>query len=430
MIRVRFAPSPTGFLHIGGMRTALFNWLFARHHQGKFILRIEDTDRTRSSETFLGQILEDLEWLGLNWDEGPYFQSKRGPLYQKYAQKLLTQERAYSEGKAVILKVPLKTFEFKDLIRGPIKFAPGTFKDQVLIKSDSTPTYNFACVVDDYEMRITHVIRGEDHISNTPKQIAIYEALQFGLPAFAHIPLIVAQDRSRLSKRKDAMPVSHYREQGYLPQALFNFLALLGWSLGADREIASPEEIIKEFSLERVQKSAAAFNPEKMEWMNGQHIQGLDTQKLSELIVPFLVEKRCLQKDFRRDWLLELIQLFKPRLKKLSDLPGLADSFFQEKINFTAEAKEFLLKGTKTKEIFSKLAKALERLVSFDAQTVENACRQLITEESIRSQDLIHPVRVALTGKRVGPGLFELMAVLGKERVLKRLTQAIRLAQR
>ncbi len=427
MIRVRFAPSPTGFLHIGGARTALFNWLFARHHQGKFILRIEDTDKNRSSKVFLDQILEDLSWLGLNWDEGPYFQSKRSSLYQEYAQKLLKQEQAYNEGKAVILKIPPKPFEFVDLIRGPIKFAAGSFKDQVLIKSDGTPTYSFACCLDDYEMRITHVIRGEDHISNTPKQIAIYEALGFSLPAFAHIPLIVARDRSRLSKRKGASPLSYYREQGYLPHALFNFLSLLGWSLGAQREIASPEEIVQEFTLERVLKTAAAFNPEKLEWMNGQYIQGVDAQKLTELIVPFLVQKEYLQKDFDRNWLSEAVELFKPRLKKLSDFPELADFFFQGKIDFTAEAKKFLLEKKKAKEIFAKLIKDLEALKPFDAQAVEDVCRRLIAQENIRSGELIHPVRVALTGKRVGPGLFELMAVLGREKVLARLTEAMKL---
>ncbi len=427
MIRVRFAPSPTGFLHIGGARTALFNWLFARHHQGKFILRIEDTDKARSEKTYLNQILEDLRWLGLNWDEGPYFQSQRSRLYRQYAQKLIKQERAYREGEAIILKVGPEQFEFVDLIRGPIKFMPGTFKDQVLIKSDGTPTYNFACVLDDHDMQITHIIRGEDHISNTPKQMAVYRALGFELPAFAHITLMVAQDRSRLSKRKGARPLSYYREQGYLPRALFNFLALLGWSLGARREIASPEEIVQEFSLERVLKTAAAFDQEKLEWMNGQYIQGLDAAELSELIIPFLSRQGHLPKQVSRDWLCTAIELLKPRIKKLSDFSELADFLFQEKINFTAEARQFLLKQAKTKEIFSKLIAALEKVEPFEVQAIEGACRRLIAKEGISSGELIHPARVALTGKRVGPGLFESMAVLGKEKVLQRLKSAISL---
>lgn len=426
-IRVRFAPSPTGFLHIGGVRTALFNWLFARHNQGIFILRIEDTDRLRSKKVYLDQILQDLKWLGLDWDEGPYFQSERSALYQRYGRRLLEEGQAYTEGEAIILKVPSKAFEFVDLIRGPIKFAPDSFKDQVLIKSDGTPTYNFACCCDDHDMKISHVIRGEDHISNTPKQIAIYEALGFSIPKFAHIPLIVASDRSRLSKRQGAMPVSYYREEGYLPQALFNFLALLGWSLGGRREIASREEIIKEFSLERVLKTAAAFNPEKLEWMNGQYIQSLDDERLVEEIEPFLFQKGYLQKDYNRSWLIEVVRLFKQRIKKLSDFPVLAGFCFQDRIEFSPEMKNFLLKDKKTKEIFDKLIKVLEKIDFSNAQVVEQACRKLINEEGINSGDLIHPVRVALTGKRVGPGLFETMAILGKERVIKRLTEAMKI---
>lgn len=386
---------------------------------------MEDTDKARSSKIYLDGILEGLKWLGLNWDEGPYFQSKRTSLYQNNTQKLLQQGLAYTEGKAVILKVPLKSFEFKDLIRGPIQFAPGTFKDQVLMKSDGTPTYNFACCCDDHDMRVTHVIRGEDHISNTPKQIAIYEALRLGAPQFAHIPLIVDADRARLSKRKGAMPVSHYKEQGYLPQALFNFLALLGWSPGENREIVSREEIVQEFTLGRVLKTAACFNPEKLDWMNSQYIQGLSAQELVEQIMPFLLQKRYIQKDYDRQKLGEIIELFRPRMKRLSDFLQLADFFFQDKIDFSAEAKSFLLEKEKTKEILSKLIKALEKIELFDVQTVEGACRQLIAQERIRAGDLIHPVRVALTGKRIGPGLFELMAVLGKVKVLKRLTSVI-----
>jgi glutamyl-tRNA synthetase len=425
VVRVRFAPSPTGFLHIGGVRTALFNWLFARHEQGVFILRIEDTDKVRSKKVYLDQILADLKWLGLNWDEGPYFQSKRSNLYQEYAQGLLKQKLAYTEGQAIILKVPHKDFEFIDLIRGPIKFTAGSFKDQVLIKSDGTPTYNFACVVDDHDMQVTHIIRGEDHISNTPKQIAIYQALKFGLPQFAHIPLIVAEDRSRLSKRKGAMPVSYYRKQGYLAEALFNFLALLGWSLGARQEIAAREEIIRQFSLERVLKTAAVFNPEKLEWMNGQYIQNLDLLDLTEKIIPFLLQKGYIPKEYDRARLAEIVALFKPRIKKLSDFPELADFFFQDKFSFTAEAKEFLREKRQSKDIFRKLIKILDEFACLEVETVENACRQLIAKEGIKGGDLIHPVRVALTGKRIGPGLFELMAVLGKEAVIKRLNNAL-----
>ena len=427
MIRVRFAPSPTGFLHIGGTRTALFNWFFARHNQGVFILRIEDTDRARSSQTYLDQILKDLQWLGLDWDEGPYFQSKRSSLYQEYAQKLLKGGEAYAQGDAIILKMPDQPFEFTDLIRGSIKFDAGTFKDQVLIKSDRTPTYNFACVVDDHDLRISHVIRGEDHISNTPKQLAIYAALKFSAPQFAHIPLIVTEERARLSKRKGAMPLSYYREQGYLPEALFNFLALLGWSPGDDRELLCPEEIIKDFTLERIVKAAAYFNPEKLEWMNGQYIQKQDTQKLTEQIMPILKQSKVAVKDLDREWLLKVVELFKVRLKKLSEFPEQADFFFKDSVALDEELKQFLQKKQSAKGILAKLAAILKEIESFDVQAIEKACRNLIAEEKIKAGELIHPVRVALTGKRTGPGLFELMAVLGKEAVLKRLAEALEL---
>jgi glutamyl-tRNA synthetase len=365
--------------------------------------------------------------MGIDWDEGPYFQSERIEIYRKYSQKLLKENKAYKEGAAVILKVPAVDFEFEDLIRGPIKFASGSLKDQVLMKSDGTPTYNFACCCDDHDMKITHVIRGEDHISNTPKQLAIYRALEFKPPEFAHIPLIVAADRSRLSKRKGANPVSFYREQGYLPEALFNFLALLGWSPGANREIVSGKEMIKEFTLKRVVKTAAAFNPEKMDWMNGQYIQGLEAEKLVELLGPFLSQQEYNPQNYDKGWLAEVIELVKPRIKRLSDFPVLADFFLKEKIHFTDEAKSFLRKKKEAKEIFRKLIGVLEKTGSFDVQAVEDACRGVIAAEGIRSGELIHPVRVAMTGKRVGPGLFELMALLGREKVLKRLSEAMKI---
>lgn len=426
-IRVRFAPSPTGYLHIGGMRTALFNWLFARHHQGKFLLRIEDTDQVRSQKIYLEQILQDLTWLGLNWDDKPTFQSKRSKIYQQYAQKLLKQKLAYLDGQAIILKIPNKPYEFTDLIRGAIKFEAGSFKDQVLIKSDGMPTYNFACCVDDHDMQISHVIRGEDHIPNTPKQLAIYQALKFNPPEFAHIPLIVAADRSRLSKRKGALPVSYYQEQGYLAEALFNFLALLGWSLGARQELACRGEIIKQFSLERVLKTAAAFNPEKLEWMNSQYIQNLDSRSLYEQILPFLIKSKYRPEDYDRDWLIQVIDLFKTRIKKLADFPQVAHYFLEDKVKLDAEAQAFLRKAKQTKQILSKLIAVLEGWEDFSVASIEAACRNLISQLGIKGADLIHPVRVALTGKRVGPGLFELMSVLGKERVLQRLKQAIKL---
>lgn len=424
-VRVRFAPSPTGFLHLGGARTALFNWLFARHNQGKFILRIEDTDAVRSKDIFLEQILKDMQWLGLDWDEGPYFQSKRIEFYRRGAEGLLGKGLAYKDGSAIILKVPDKPFEFTDLIRGQIRFEAGSFKDQVLIKSDGTPTYNFACCCDDNDMRVSHIIRGDDHISNTPKQVAIYEALGWTLPQFAHIPLIVSADRARLSKRKGAMPISYYRDQGYLPAALFNFLALLGWSLGGRKEIAAREEIVREFNLEKVLKTAAAFDEEKLEWMNGEYIQKMNTSEFAEQVVPILLEQKLIKKDYDQKKLGEIIELFKPRIKTLADFPQQADYFFKEKVEFADETEKILLQNEKTKTILTKLIKALEIAESFDAQTVEAVCRKVIAEEGIKGGELIHPVRAALTGKKVGPGLFELMSVLGKEKSLARLAEVV-----
>ncbi|MBN3037871.1 MAG: glutamate--tRNA ligase [Candidatus Omnitrophica bacterium] len=429
MIKVRFAPSPTGYLHTGGARTALFNWLYARHNKGIFVLRIEDTDKERSEKKYLDQILEDLEWLGLDWDEGPFFQSQRIKNYLEKAQKILDEGLAYKEGQAIILRTPQKMFEFTDLIRGQIKFEAGSFKDQVLIKSDGTPTYNFACCVDDHDMGITHVIRGDDHISNTPKQLAIYEALKVEPPQFAHIPLIVAQDRSRLSKRKGARPLSDYREEGYLADALFNFLALLGWSPGDDSQVLSKEAIISGFSLERVLKSAAYFDAEKLEWMNAQHIMNADNKTLVEKLIPMFLEKKLITKDYDQRKLTRIIELCKPRVKKLSDFLEVGDFFFVSKIEYSDEAKAFLKKDEKTKKIIQDLSEALQKLDAFDVEAVEAACRGVISDLDIKPGALIHPTRVALTGKRAGPGLFELMSVLGKEEVLKRLQQSLELIQ-
>jgi len=424
-VRVRFAPSPTGYLHIGGARTALFNWLFARHHQGKFILRIEDTDKARSEKIYLDQIVQDMQWLGLNWDEGPYFQSERAHLYREQAEKLVAGALAFREGEAIILNSPGKDFQFQDLIRGEIKFEADSLKEEVLIKSDGTPTYNFACCLDDHDMGITHVIRGEDHIPNTPKQLAIYQAMKMSPPEFVHIPLIVTEDRSRLSKRKGAKALAFYKEQGYLPEALFNFLALLGWAPGDDREMFTQKELVKEFSLSRVGKAAAYFNPEKLEWMNGQYIQTLDIETLAKKIVPYLSQKGIDHKSYAWPEFIEIVKLFNKRLKRLDEFPEAADFFFTEKISLNQEAKDFLDKQEKAKDILSKLSAILEALESFDLQSVESACRQLIAKEGIKAGELIHPTRVALTGKRKGPGLFELMVVLGKQRILKRLNSVI-----
>jgi glutamyl-tRNA synthetase len=431
MVRVRFAPSPTGNLHIGGGRTALFNWLYARAKGGKFILRIEDTDQLRSKPEFVDEILNSLQWLGFNWDE-IYYQSKRFDIYTKYAQKLLQEGKAYTqksperEGEAIILKVPAQKIVMQDLIRGQIEFDSSLIKDQVLIKSDQTPTYNFACVVDDAEMNITHVIRGDDHISNTPKQILLYEALGFPLPKFAHLPLIMGIDGGRLSKRTGATAISDYRKMGYLAQALDNYLLLLSWAPGDNREIIDINEAIKLFDVTQVNKTSATFDLKKLGWINNQYLKNEDSQKLTDLIIPQLVEKGYIKEgDFDREYIVSLVKLFQPRLSVVNDFVEWADFFFIEEpaIDPVAQAKYL------SQDLSSEFKKFMERvhsLASFDVASIEECFRNLVQELGIESKVLIHPIRVALTGKTIGPGLFEVIFYLGKERFSQRLSKFIK----
>jgi len=424
MIRTRFAPSPTGYLHIGGARTALFNWLYARAKRGKFILRIEDTDAQRSQKIFLDEILESIKWLGMDWDE-LYFQSQRFEVYQEYAQKLLQQGLAYLEEKAIIFKVEQKKIKIQDLIHGEIEFDTSTIKDQVLIKSDGTPTYNFACVVDDALMQITHVIRGDDHISNTPKQILFYEALGFKLPEFAHIPLILGKAGGRLSKRTGATAISEYRKDGYLPEALRNYLMLLGWSPGQE-EIVQIESALERFDIKQVNKTAAIFDLEKLNWMNNLYIKKESCQKLTDLIIPLLVEANYIAKEnFDREYILNIVKLFQPRLARLKDFLDWADFFFLKEPKMDPKAQEKYLSKDLSKE-FTLFSQRLATLKDFTAQSIEQAFRDLVSSLNIESRDLIHPIRVALTGKTIGPGLFEVIYYLGKERTQQRLKKWIK----
>src|SRR3989338_5924405 len=333
MVRVRFAPSPTGNLHIGGARTALFNWLYAKAKNGEFILRIEDTDKARSKREYLDEILYSLSWLGLNWDE-VYYQGQRFSIYREYAGRLLKKGAAYREksqnaGEAIIFKVTPQKIKINDLIRGEIEFEAETIKDQVLIKSDGTPTYNFACVVDDATMNITHVIRGDDHISNTPKQVIINQALNFTLPEFAHLPLILGKEGGRLSKRTGATAISDYRKQGYLSSALVNYLLLLGWAPGGNREIIDIHEAVKLFEIKNINKTAAVFDLDKLKWINNQYLKKADTEKLTDAIIPLLLKKKYIQKDdFDRNYISSLVKLFQGRLTTLLDFLDWADFFF------------------------------------------------------------------------------------------------------
>lgn len=431
MVRVRFAPSPSGYLHIGSARTALFNYLFARHHKGTFIIRIEDTDQKRSRDEFLHSILNDLNWLGLNWDEEPYSQSQRLKIYQEYGQKLVKENKASyaeEESSAIIFKMPRQKIKIEDLIHKDIEFDTTFLADQVIMKADGTPTYNFACVVDDALMGITHIIRGDDHISNTPKQIALYQALGFTPPYFAHIPLIMGEDKSRLSKRHGATSISEFKETGFLPEAMVNYLALLGWSPGGNQEIFSLGEAVNKFNLKAVNNTQAVFDLKKLTWINHQHIKKYDSLKLLNIIKPQLSQKKYLPKAYDQDWLLRVVKLFQSRLNLTQDFITQADFVFLDKIDYDQQAfrQLFLKDKNKSSHILKEVITLLEPASSFEATYLEQLCRGLAAKLDIKSAELIHPLRLALTGKTVSPGLFEVMSVLGKEKVLQRLRQALR----
>lgn len=420
MVRVRFAPSPTGYLHIGSVRTALFNWLYARSQGGVFILRIEDTDQKRSSDVYMEEIIEDLKWLGLNWDEGPYFQTKRFDIYKSYAQKLLEKELAYKDGEAIIFKIPDIKVKIYDLVHGEIEVDNALIDDLVLMKSDGSPAYNFACVVDDIEMKITHVIRGDDHISNTNKQVAVYDALGVKPPKFAHIPLILGPDKAPLSKRFGAVSINDYRKMGYLPQALVNYLSLLGWSPGDNKEFMSVEEIVKKFSLKRINKTGAEFNQDKLRWINGEHIRKLTPDEFVKIGRDFV------KTDCDETWFRKFAELYHPRVKTLVEFKEEFGIFTSDDAQYNEEAVEKFLKKDKVSDILSMTKKRLEKIDSFTQENIETVARALIEELKIESADLIHPLRVAVTGKAVSAGVFEVLALLGKDKVIKRLDNILR----
>lgn len=442
MIKVRFAPSPTGFLHIGGARTALFNWLYARSQSGAFVLRIEDTDLERSKEEYFQEILKSMQWLGLNWDEF-YKQSDRFDLYRQHAQKLLDEGKAYKDGEAVLLKSsaiipasagatvlaadgdkpPQRLVRFFDLIRGEIEFDVDLLKDEVLIKSDGSPTYSFACVVDDSLMEITHVIRGEDHISNTPKQIMIYQALGYKAPKFAHLPLIMDPEGGRMSKRTGATAVSEYKALGFLPEAIVNYLMLLGWSPGDNQEKVSLDSAVKKFSIKKVNKAAAAFSMEKLQWLNQQYIKEMPAERLTDLLVPFLLEKGWIDEKYPRKSLEDIVKLYKSRMATLTEFMERAAYVFVDTFPVDQEARQESLSGDQRK-YFKVLSDRLEQISEFNVKCAEEAFRGCVDELGISAEQLVHPVRVILTGAKVGPSLFETMAVLGKEKTVKRLRAA------
>jgi len=420
-LRVRFAPSPTGYLHLGSARTALFNWLYAKHTGGKFILRIEDTDKERSKKEFLDEILEDLKWLGLDWDEGPFFQSERLDLYREAAEKIQKKDLAYREGNAVIFRVPKgKIIKIDDLIHGEIEFNTDEIKDQVLIKSDGSPAYNFACVIDDNDMKITHIIRGDDHISNTPKQIMFYEALALAKPKFAHMPLLMGKDGSKLSKRHGEVAVFEYKNAGFLPEALSNYLLLLGWSFGDGREIISLDEAVKLFDIKDINAVQSIFDMDKLKWLNGEYIRSKPSEKLLELIKGKLIKENYISPDIDNKYLLKIIELYKIRFKTFDEFIYLTECFFKDDYKIDEKAKKYL-EDKKSRDTLIDLGKRLGGLKEFKEKFIEEVFRNLSDELKLKASVVIHPARAAVSGLTAGAGLFEMMEVLGKDKVIGRL---------
>lgn len=467
-VRVRFAPSPTGFLHIGGVRTALFNWLFARQQQGTFILRIEDTDQSRSTDESIQAILEGMKWVGLDWDEGPFRQTERMDLYRSHAMTLLETGHAYwcickaeelearrkeAEAKglsprydgrcrnAKITNPPADSaLRFKapqegqivvdDLIKGTITFDNSAADDLIILRSNGYPTYNFSVVVDDALMHITHVVRGDDHLTNTPRQIPIFEALGFAVPRFGHLPMILGSDKTRLSKRHGATSIMAYKDMGYLPGAMVNYLVRLGWSHG-DQELFTRQELIDKFSWQHVQKSAAVFNPDKLLWLNAEYIKTSPPRDVAKALVP-LLEQAGLRHEVKavsEEWLAQLVVLVKERAKTLVDMVEWVKPYFGQVAPFEEEAaKKFLTPAVAP--LLQKLVTRFDAFSSFSRQTWEESFKKLVEEEGVKMGALAQPVRVALTGRTASPGLFEVMEVLGRERTLFRLRNGIERATR
>ena len=422
MVIVRFAPSPTGYLHLGSARTALFNWLYARHTGGRFLLRVEDTNKARSDVRFLEEILSDLRWLGLDWDGEPIYQSQRFALYRQKAEELVAAGKAYREGEAILFRVEKgRSIQYDDFIHGPISVRTDDVKDQVLIKSDGSPSYNFACVIDDAELGITHILRGDDHISNTPKQILFYEAFGLSLPRFGHMPLILGPDGAKLSKRHGGVSVAEYRREGYLSEALVNHLILLGWCPGEEHEVITLEEAVRMLDISQMGDVQAKFDLQKLRWLNAAHIMKKTASELLPLIKGHLDEAGVPLAGVSDDFLLRLIDLYKIRLKTLRDFVGMTDCFFRDDFAVEEEGRKKYLSKPEDVANLRLLADRLEALPSFSPAEIEAACRRLAEELGLKAAALIHPARLAISGKTSGAGLFEMMELLGKDKVLERL---------
>ncbi|MEN6565217.1 MAG: glutamate--tRNA ligase [Veillonellales bacterium] len=479
-VRVRFAPSPTGYLHIGGARTALFNWFFARKHHGQFIMRIEDTDTQRLKEDSVAQILTSMKWLGMDWDEGPekggpcgpYYQSQRLDLYRQEAQRLIKEGQAYycfctpedlartrelqrqagqafrysgkcrdiplaralqriaaGEKPVVRLRIPASgQLTVTDLIHGEVNFRLDQLDDLIILKSNGMPAYNFACVIDDHAMDISHVIRAEEHLSNTPKQVLLYQTLGYKTPEFAHLPMILAPDRSKLSKRHGATSVEEFREQGFLAPAIVNYLTFLGWSPGNDQEIITPAETTEKFALTNVSKKAAIYDTKKLAWINGQYLNSMNLDTVAQAAIPFLLQRGLItatQAAEQAPAIRDIVAAVRSRVKTLVELAEAAEYFFKEVTAYEEKGRRKHFAKSGAAELLRQGRERLAQVQCFDSQHTEDAYRQLSEELAVKSGDLIHPTRLALTGRMVSPGLFDVMALLGKDRCLARIDRAL-----
>jgi glutamyl-tRNA synthetase len=470
-VRVRFAPSPTGYPHLGNIRTALFNWLFARHNNGTFVLRIEDTDAARKVEGAVEIIMDSLQWLGLDWDEGPFFQSQRLQNYKDIADRLVAEDKAYlcycsperldevrreqmkrkqppgydrhcrsltKEQKVEIrasgitpvvrFKSPLEgQTTFKDLIKGEVTFENKVLDDFVLLKSDGYPTYHLANIIDDHIMNISHVLRADEWLSSTPRHMLLYQAVGWQPPEFAHLPMILGPDRAKLSKRHGATAINEYRDKGYLPEAMINFLSLLGWSLDDKTELLSCDEIIAHFSLERVSKTAAVFNNEKLDWMNGIYIRNLDIDQFAERAVPFMERELpdTVKRPLDTGYIRQIMPLIQERAKTLDEIPALTDFFFVDDIDYEPSALLGKLDPEQASHILSITIEKLDLLKDWTTDALETMLRPLAAELEVKTGLLFGLLRTATTGKTAAPPLFQTMEVLGRETSMERIRKAL-----
>ena len=433
-IRVRFAPSPTGYLHIGGARTALFNWLFARHHGGKLVLRIEDTDRTRNTEEAAAAIYEGLQWLGLDWDEGPhvggdfgpYLQSQRTDIYERYLKQLQHGGHIFEDAGALRFRSPREHVIVNDLVCGKIDFDltnPGTHPDMTIRRPDGSWIFHFVNVIDDIEMKISHVIRGEDHLSNTPKHIELYRALGATPPHFAHIPLILNRDGSKMSKRDEGARVATYIEQGYAPEAVRNYLCLLGWSPKDNREKIDIDEVVKLFELEKINRRNAAFDLDKCFWLNGQYVAQMSLDRFVELTRPFLEKSDIDVPD--EGYLRAALAIVKEKIKLLSDVPEWTRYFFTDQYEFDPAAVEKVFGKPESAERLIALRDEFAKIENWTVEKIESTLKTLSQKLGCKTGDLVHPARVGVSGRSVGPSLYHMLEVMGKERVLARFDRMI-----